>query len=501
MATCQIEHNMPNNSQENPLLNELVTFIQHDMPGLPDGEYQLTVSQRVKDSVGNLISDDSLSNSYKFAVLGDRFRLKNPDAVVYTVFPAANGSGEYSTVLPHVVFTKSTFPWSRYPTSKELVKPPPPGTGTDANVPTWLTVLLLDEDDVSQYPSLSLEPGNATIGDLFPTKLFAQSTLCNNYSYFEQAKDTSAIELNEQLSDTIQVLDIPLALFWKIAPTIDDLSLLAHVRKVSLVNKPTMNGISDVGEPVGSFSIVFGTRLPQTGKRTFAYLVSLEELEPFLPTDEDGGPPDGNSFDSSLFLRLAVLKSWSFSSTGETATFVDQLLRLNGRKLDSPTNAVNSNLRLLYSGSNTLVRNALDMGYVPLNHELRTGGKTVSWYRGPLVPYSITTPGLSFPIASPDQAMVFDPTTGMLDNSYAAAWAAGRMIALQDKAFSTALYNWKKGLTQQAVNSIEEEIMQEQFGSVLGKGGQPAAHDERVQTPRAKMLIHQVIQTLQPKQR
>ena len=59
-------------AQANALLNELVTFIQNDIPGLDDGEYKLTVSQKVDDSEGNPISDDSLTNSYTFAVLGDR---------------------------------------------------------------------------------------------------------------------------------------------------------------------------------------------------------------------------------------------------------------------------------------------------------------------------------------------------------------------------------------------------------------------------------------------
>ena len=95
---------------------------------------------------------------YTFAVLGDRFRLQNPENVVYTVFPEDNGNGEYTTVLPHVVFTKSTFPWTRYPTSSEPEPPPPPGSSTDANVPTWLAVLLFDADDVTEFPSLSPAP-------------------------------------------------------------------------------------------------------------------------------------------------------------------------------------------------------------------------------------------------------------------------------------------------------------------------------------------------------
>ncbi|MCB1079424.1 MAG: hypothetical protein KDM64_16520, partial [Verrucomicrobiae bacterium] len=84
------------NPIDNPLVDQLVTFIQHDLPGLPDGEYRLKVSQRIDDSEGNTISDGSLENSYSFAVLGDRFQIKKPTDV-YTVFPAANATGEFST--------------------------------------------------------------------------------------------------------------------------------------------------------------------------------------------------------------------------------------------------------------------------------------------------------------------------------------------------------------------------------------------------------------------
>jgi hypothetical protein len=486
---------MANSTQENPLLNQLVTFIQHDVPGLPAGEFKLTVSQRLDDKDDKPINDEPIANEYTFAVLGDRFRLKNPAEVLYTVFPEDNGRGQYDTVLPHVVFTKSTFPWSRYPTSTEP-EAPPVGAATEENVPTWLSVLLFDEDDLAAYGKPALEPVMARIGDLYPTALYTQSTLKDNYSYFYKATDTSGIDIGDSLTDPIQIVDVPLELFWKIAPTIADLKLMAHVRKVSLINKPTMPGVSDVGEPVGTFSIVFGNRLPQTQRRTFACLVSLEELQPFLPTDENGGPPAGTTFDGSRFIRLAVLTSWTFYSTGQSATFVDQLLRLNGRPDGSTTDAVNTNLRIIYSGTTKIAGNALSMGYVPLNNSLRTGGKTVSWYRGPLIPYLIPEPTIRFPIPSPDEATVFDPTTGMLDASLAAAWTIGRMVALQDTAFSTALYQWKRGLTQKVINYIEEQILGEQFSFVLEAGETPFALRDVARISPIQALLHKVMQTL-----
>lgn len=486
-------------SNINPLLNELVTFIQHQIPGLEDGEYLLTVSQRVNDSSGNPISDDSLSNAYVFAVLGDRFGLSNPGQSLSSVFPPLNATGEFTTVLPHVVLNSPTFPYERFPTTAPSFSPPPPGADTDADVPTWLTVLLLDEDDVAAYPDLSLTAANVTTGDLFPPSVNPSSSLGSNYSYFYNATDTSDLEPDESLTDNIQVLDVPLQLFWAIAPTVADLQLTAHVRQVSLVNKPTGQG-PDPEVPVGTFSIVFGTRLPQTQKKAHAYLVSLEELQPFLPTDEQGGPPTGNNFDAGSFLRLSVLTSWTFFSTGETATFVNDLLALNRRDPNTDTDAVITNLLLPYYGTNPVVQGALEMGYVPLNETLRIAGRTVSWYRGPCVPYQVAGESINVPIASPDQAAIFDPTTGMFDVSYAAAWTLGRMLALQDTAFSTALYNWKKGLTQAAVNAIEDSILQQTFSAVLSTGPELAALKSGARPSIARALLKKTVQAVKPRE-
>ncbi len=481
---------MPDNSN-NPQLNELVSFIQHDLPGLEDGKYQLHMSQQVKNAANGIVSDDSLSVSYNFAVTGDRFSLAQPAQTLYSVFPADLASGKYDAVLPHVVFTKPTFPWTRSPLKAGNVTPlPAPGQDTDAEVPTWLTVLLLDEDDVAtytaQFPGFGLAPQVGRIEDLFLTSVAPVSTLQDNYSYFYEVTDndkplTTYLDPGQQMTDSLQMLDIPVPLFQAIAPSVDDLKLMAHVRRVSLINKPTMQGISDQGEPVGSFSIVFGNRVPASTKKNYAYLVSVEALQDFLPPSQNQ-PASGFSPDQTKMLRLAVLNSWSFYTTGDSAGFVAQLNALN--QAQPPVNhqvntdlSLNTNLRLVAApGALPQVANALEMGYVPLNHNLRSGtqvgdtfipDKTVSWYRGPLLPYKLDKAALQLPIASPDQVLIFDPTTGMLDTSYAAAWTLGRQIALQDTGFSTQLYNWKKGLELAVLNSSELQLLTEHFANVF----------------------------------
>ncbi len=458
------------NNNEQYLLNEQVSFIQHFLPGLDAGEYQLQVQQQIFESDGvTPISGDAYSNTYDFAVTGDRFAISNPATILNSVFPADNAAGEYTNVLPHAVFSNTTFPWTRYPTLKEPYETLAAGVDVDKDVPTWLWILLLDEDDVTNYPSLQLTPINCTIGDLYPQSVYKTSKLPDSdYSYFYKAKDLAGLEPGQNTDNGIQAIDVPLGLFWQIGPSLEDLYLLAHSRRVSLINQPN-DGSNIIGEPTGDFSIVFGNRLPSNLKKTYAFLVSLEELEQFLP--QTGGlPPAGTTFSATANLRLAVLKSWTFFSTGESATFVHKLESLNGCKPGGPP-ATNTNIRLDYNGTNTVVQGALNMGYVPLNEIMRTAENNVSWYRGPLMPYSVVLANVNAPIPSPDAAMIIDPTTGMLDVSYAAAWTIGRMVALQDVAFSTGLYDWKRTLDQQVAKNIENSMIEQEFGAALRPPG------------------------------
>src|SRR4029077_15600434 len=89
-------------------------------------------------------------------------------------------------------------------------------------------------------------------------------------------------------------------------------------------------------------------------------------------------------------------------------------------------------------------RRYLTMGCVPLPHAMRQGNKTVSWYRGPLVPGNNTTERFKLPIRSADELVYYDDTYGMFDVSYAAAWELGRLLALQSKSLAINLYRWKR---------------------------------------------------------
>jgi hypothetical protein len=433
--------------------SETVTFAQYQLPGLPAGVYELDVRVHVDGSDTTAISGE-LANSYRFGVHGDRFALSDPAGTISALYPEDNATGEFDGTFPHVVLTKPRLPWMRYPTHA----PPEP----DPGVPTWLAVLVLDDTDLED-----LVPKVATVGDLLPAALGP-----GIHSYFSYAGAVPELDPGQAPTDAIMTLDLPLTLFTAIAPTLEDLALTAHVRTVSILNKPAAAGAAPPAEATGTFSVVVSNRLPQGQLKSHAYLVSLEGLQTYLPTG-DGSP--GLDAGGAGTIRLAVLTHWTFFSAGSPARFDDQLQGLDGPNPADPA-AAHTGVRLEYPGATGVVATALQDGYVPLDHKLRVGGQTVSWYRGPLSATngSASTGSASaptLPITSPDVVTAFDPTTGMLDVSLAAAWTLGRMLALDDTTFSTTLYNWKQGLKRDTVTSAEARLIEQEFGVLAASDG------------------------------
>jgi hypothetical protein len=89
----------------------------------------------------------------------------------------------------------------------------------------------------------------------------------------------------------------------------------------------------------------------------------------------------------------------------------------------------------------------LHQGYVPLPHYPRRGGKTVSWYRGPLITAekrNVTLDKNIFAINTSDELVLYHTDVGLFDVTYAAAWELGRLLALRSKRFSVGLHRWRR---------------------------------------------------------
>jgi len=462
---------------------ELATFIQHHLPGLDDGEYALEVKHEFasdKDPKqipnGQDITDPLW---YKFAVKGPRFVLD--PTLIHAVFPPSNSVGEFSSVLPHVVLANETLPWSRKPVTTAAntdldtgAFKTGDGSNHDLDIPTWLAVMIFTEGDFVKYvePVYTMEIGQSKTGVFFgPTISDFISPACtedpgNQPPWFNK-------------DERCQSIKIPIDLFSSLAPSMADLFMMGNVRKVAMGSKPVQPGTHATN--IGTYSIIMGNRIPVAGQNHLAVLISLEDMQDYLP--DHNGLPSTSIPATVTHALLPVLTSWNFQSDGDSYRFDHLLESLNGRAVGSdgkptvPGPLPNARLKMYApdgsSKPSSPAAQAIDLGFVPLKHTTRNNQTTASWYRGPLAPYAfnpnagqslnlfktdqngVTTPA----VYDADALVRLDPSTGLFDVSYASAWQLGRLLALQDKSFSVKLYQWKRASASAAVLAMEEEIV------------------------------------------
>ncbi len=405
------------------------------------GEYTITINGSIEHT--EIKSNNTTSVTRKFAVFGERFSLNDQD--VRAVFPAAGSTGNYSSILPHIILHRNTLPWERH------------ALATKKDLP-WLALLLFDEDETPEKKTVKV-------------------------------KDLGLpIEAAQHKDEKVTVIDVPKKVLNKILPSTESLMLLAHTRQ----------GINDQHQPVGEENaVVFCNRLPEQGRRSTLHLVSVE------------GRYNESGFvfsDSAELFRLVSLKSWEFYTiehfkittatlkalkdnvpaadlekistlldrefAGTEENFLEEVAKelvidpgnykddlVNSAKFDKTFDGLLKNLNKdilslrLPPNKNAAAEQHLSQGQVPLVHYFRSGDKSVSWYRGPFLPFK--------PDPSPDGSAIrklkpetadelaqFNAAQGMFDVTYSAAWEIGRLMALASKDFSVSLFQWKRMLAQ-----------------------------------------------------
>jgi hypothetical protein len=157
-------------------------------------------------------------------------------------------------------------------------------------------------------------------------------------------------------------------------------------------------------------------------------------------------------------VHLVVLATWSFVSTGPD-------FRERVKALHSNSNGSEKDLwlRAPPPSAGGPVRTALELGYAPLPHNLRQGSRTVSWYRGPLVPVPDAAQTVNEIFVNADAALQYDKETGLFDVSYAAAWQLGRLLALQAPEFAWALFLMEKGYVADKLMAEAEKKFSDLF--------------------------------------
>lgn len=409
-----------------------IQFHQWCEPPIEPGDYKVDGTQAVAelDTADNKFTSVS---KFSFSVAGPRFSL-NPSEV-YSVYPPKGQVGDFANSLPHIVFTRRTLPWER------SVEPGPRKPGDKL---PWMALFVFSAADFpdNEFPQIK----TLSVGNLInpkPEDLFVGPKL-----------GLAAYEKKEDLCNTIE---LSWTIFQKIAPAKEDLAYLAHVREVNTGNKETLSFLAD-----GWFSIVLANRFPEPERKgtdppkaveNRAYLVSLEGLRDYLP---------GSGSTANKPVRMALLSSWSFHCR-EAFAFKALMEKLQVRLLRLPGLAVPAK-----TDAEKQVNDAWNVGFTALNHSTRLGEKAVSWYRGPLVPLHLSKQTKFIFRPAADAALRYSPLDGMMDVSYAAAYQLGRLLALQDRHFATALYKYRVGVRRQINEVLGRKAIESLFGGVTG---------------------------------
>lgn len=403
-----------------------IRFYQFNEPALETGTYSLSI-QEVVGTNNPVQTLDTFTQTQAFEVTGVRFSI--PATTVTGEFPPGGNQGVFGNILPHVALNDPTLPWQRDPGGDPPVRSP------------WLALLTFWETD--PMPAIQTVTASTITTGLPATTFFP----------------TLPAESWQNPDETVNVIDVPLTLFLQIAPRLADLNLLAHVRETDVSAKSTQNGQL----PPAINSVVTGIRFPGANMRTIVHLVSLEGYGEALPVDDNASPGTlpGAGYDT---LRLVSLFNWNFISNTENESFTGYLESVTEGALQRPYTAPENP-----SDSDTYVQNALGMGYTALTHTLLTGEQTGSWYRGPLLPLGVAN-FIAPPYAASDQLLRYDPTTGMFDVTYAAAWQLGRLMALNNGQFAQALLRWKRNAASGAVVALENAALQQLLRTKMSEG-------------------------------
>lgn len=440
-------------------------------PPLVDGSYRI-------DAVTNVTYDGQQaplsSNSGYFDIDGPRFTLPATD--VAAVYPPRNGHGGFDEYIPQIVIARRTLPWERRltsdpgalgtPTRDQWTPEPNPfppvaGKPEEYGPAPWLALLVFQEGEYTLHQNVALK-------SVVPADVYARLEVADGI--------------------TCDSVEVEYGLLQSVLPSLDELTLLAHVRQVNVDDKELNAASGD-----GLYAVLMSNRIPAPNAKFRACLVSLEErtdlVKPDPPavaepiffgvlenrgqidaakaavTNMGSGTPqqtlitpigstllatvaDRNVAPAVNFVQapgyhvfietkqLVLLHSWQFECTG-VGTFRDYVQRINVSTMGTVEEQGHPPV--------------IDTGHIPITVMDRSGVQEDVWYRGPFVPMPLTRDPLTY--HSADQCRRVTPETGAEDISYAAAFECGRLMAAADPRLAQELMRWRREPYRQSVRT------------------------------------------------
>jgi hypothetical protein len=384
------------------MASQSITFHDNYKAPLTAGSYRLVLQQSVT------LDGEKPRHYYRdqrVEVLAPRYSIEAGDIQAY--FPPIGGTGDYQNVLAHLVLGSRNLPWERT-LSREKNEP-------------WLALLVLA---ATEHHEGNVRFKQGTVADLTPDRPDDLRVEDDEFAGDWKRSDPDGTVIlpkfkrSEDANTPVALLDLDLDLFLKLSPTLTELPLLAHIRRVDIDDKVPLEMVAP-----GEFSVLVANRFAPLGPNT-VYLISLEGWNYLLDAPGAAQP--------ATRVRLITLASWSFVNdpTG-IDTFGGLMQRLKSNSSEFGAN-------MAVSSGSPYVDQALKRGYVPLDYKPLESTAAFAWYRGPLAPLKRDPVTLNV-FENADAAMIVDPERGIADISYAAAWELGRLLALSSPAFVKGL--------------------------------------------------------------
>jgi hypothetical protein len=241
---------------------------------------------------------------------------------------------------------------------------------------------------------------------------------------------------------------------------------LAHVRETDV------EGLPDAGtSPRALFSVcisrrtgpvIYGSPPKPVPKTQVVHLISLEGVDlTTIPADY------------AQRIGLVSLYSWTYLSVPPNPiNFVDvmrnlgttmQMLKPPQGPLDNLRDSVASQSTADLKTAAQQLYDRLNQGYTVSRWRTAVGQESVAYTRGPLTP--LPTPwkpsvANDWPGSSNTgkDYQILDSDLGVMDLSFSSAWQLGKLLAISDKRFNSALLRFRSLVHQAAVSSTNMQI-------------------------------------------
>ncbi|KAF2467763.1 uncharacterized protein BDR25DRAFT_327037 [Lindgomyces ingoldianus] len=466
-------------------------------PSLAAGQYTIIVSQDVESPAQapnrshGWIDGQTLSpkpaTSQSFRVNAPQFAL--PENAVRSRFPP-DGYGAPVETLPHLVFNDPHLPWERVGSSvssKDVKE--------HRNSVPWLALLVFSQDELVLTDKELADMFGQSSSVEKPVKQSATFEVAVKASELRQVPGTVFPITNnndpETEDATVNAIFLKPALFNELVRTygedgkpadkqqkadVSRYKYLAHVRNINTAGMPEAGR-----QETGLFSVVLSHRTGPLGLTEPApvtvHLVSIEDVENLAVYPA----PDGQR------IALPSLQSWTYNCLPPNAPDLRSQMRHLGDTLEMLRVPKPILDKLSYSGDASKVKIAdrLRDGYTLTRYRLQTGEVSSAMLRGALTPTYVPRPlserFKSLSLAGSDLE-IFDPTVGLMDLTYSAAWQLGKALAIADQGFSASLSRIRTLVHQRTMNNAKAKLL----------GGSHSVVDtlRAISAPRPDILVN-----------